>query len=330
MESLQLAKALIKEEADALLALAAELDASFADAVKLILASRDPIVATGIGKSGLIARKAAATFSSTGTRAMYMNPVDGVHGDLGAVGPSSILLALSKSGHTEELVKFVQHFRRLGGHVIAVCEPGRSPLSELAEIVLRIPSLPEAGPLGLAPTTSTILMLSLCDALAMALLDARGFDEAEFAKYHPDGSLGRRLLTRASDLMHAGKEMPAVNAKAPFKELLLEMTSKRLGMACIVDDKNALLGVFTDGDLRRLLTRCENPSTLTAAEAWRGSRRDPGETPVRCSTKKPTTLAVDCLQIMRESEITVLVISEDGVAPQGILRLQDLIRAGLG
>jgi arabinose-5-phosphate isomerase len=246
------------------------------------------------------------------------------------VGEGTVLIALSKSGHTDEVVKFVNHFRRVGGPVLAICETTDSPLAELADIVLPIPVRPEAGPLALAPTTSTLMMLALCDALAMALLDARGFDEEQFAKRHPDGSLGRRLLTRASDLMHTGKQLPVVEGSASFNELLLEMTGKHLGLACVVDNRQALIGAFTDGDLRRLLTRCEAPGRMTAAEAWLQSRRDPSDPPVKCSTVSPAILAVECLKIMRESEITALIVSEDGRRPVGIVRLQDLVRAGLG
>lgn len=321
---------MVKEQAEALAALAALIGDSFRRAVDIILTGGNQVIVAGVGKSGLIARKAAATLASTGTPAVFMHPVEGLHGDLGLVGQGSVLIALSKSGHTEELVKFVGHFRRLGGGVIAVCEAADSPLAELADVVLQIPPRPEAGPLALAPTTSTLMMLAVCDALAMALLDARGFDEQQFARYHPDGSLGRRLLTRAADLMHKEAELPVVNAGAGFNELLLEMTGKRIGMACVVDKAGALIGVFTDGDLRRLLTRCESPMRLTASEAWRQSRRDPKDTPVRSSTVPPNLLAVDCLKLMRESEITALIVSQDGDHPVGILRLQDLVRAGLG
>lgn len=329
-DPIELARAMLKEQAEAIVALANAIGQPFQDAVSLILAATDPVVVSGIGKSGIIARKIAATLASTGTPAMFMHPVEGVHGDLGAVGSGSVLLALSKSGHTEELVRFVGHFRRIGGRVVAVCESDSSPLAELADVCLPIPSRPEAGPLALAPTTSTLLMLALGDALSMALLEMRGFSEDQFARYHPDGSLGRRLLTRAADLMHGGDEMPCVRGSVTFNDLLLEMTGKRLGMTCIVDDQRRLIGVFTDGDLRRLLTRCETPGKLSAHEAWRLSRRDPSETPVRCSTVQPDILAVECLRRMRESEITVLVLSEDGSVPVGIVRLQDLVRAGLG
>lgn len=329
-DPIELAKGMLREQADAVLSMAELLGEPFRRAVSLVLATQDQVVVSGIGKSGLIARKIAATLASTGTPAIFMHPVEGLHGDLGAVSDKAVLLALSKSGHTEELVRFVGHFRRVGGHVIGVCESKSAPLAELSDVWLPIPARPEAGPLALAPTTSTLLMLALGDALAMSLLEARGFSEEQFARFHPDGSLGRRLLLRASDLMHGGGQMPCVRGSVSFNDLLLEMTGKRLGMTCIVDEKGCLVGVFTDGDLRRLLTRCETPSKLTAGEAWRLSRRDPTETPVRFSTVQPATLAVDCLQMMRESEITVLVLSEDGSIPIGIIRLQDLVRAGLG
>ncbi len=323
------AKAILRQQAESIAALTDLTGDPFADAVKLILSTTDQMVVTGIGKSGLIARKAAATLASTGTPAIFMHPIEGLHGDLGAVAAGSVLLALSKSGQTEELAKFVSAFRRIGGHVIAVCEPGPSPLAELAEVVLPIPPLTEAGPLGLAPTTSTLMMLALCDTLAMVLLEARGFGEEDFARFHPDGSLGRRLLTRTADLMHTGDDMPAVRTGSSFNDLLLEMTSKHLGMTCIVDDHGGMIGVFTDGDLRRLLTRCPAPGNLNAAAAWQQSRRDPNEPVVKCSTIEPSTLAVECLKRMRESAITVLVVSNDGTTPNGIIRLQDLVQAGL-
>ncbi len=326
------AREFIAEQADALRAARELVGPSFGRAVEFILAARSPMIVTGIGKSGLIARKIAATLASTGSPAMFMHPVEGVHGDLGAVSPGAVLLALSKSGYSEEVVKFVQHFRRVSdaGRVIAICESLQSPLAELADAVLQLPDLPEAGPLRLAPTTSTLLSLALGDALAMVLLERRGFSESDFGRFHPEGSLGRRLLLRAADLMHAGPEMPVVCGSAPVPELLLTATNKHLGMACIVHDDSRLVGVFTDGDLRRLLTRCQNPMTLTAFEAWRQSRRSPDEPPVKCSTIPPSTLAVECLRIMRESQITVLVVSNDGDRPDGILRLQDLVRAGIG
>ena len=329
-DAISVGRDVIRQEAEALSALSDALGDSFATAVSLIFACRDQVVVTGIGKSGLIARKAAATFSSTGTPAIFMHPVDGVHGDLGVVGEGAVLLALSKSGRTDELIRFVGHFRRVGGSVIAVCESRDAPLVEPADVVLPLPARSEAGPLALAPTTSTALMLALCDALAMALLDQRGFTEAQFARFHPDGSLGRRLLLRACDLMHGGDDLPVLGDGSPVRDLVVEMTGKHLGMTCIIDRDGVLAGVFTDGDLRRLLMRRENPFDLTALEAWRASRRDPDETPVRSSTVRPNALAVDCLRIMRDSQITVLVVADDNERPLGIIRLQELVRAGIG
>ncbi len=330
IETVRSARQFVGEQSAALTSLANQIDETFAEAVQLLLDAKEPTVVSGIGKSGLIARKAAATLASTGTPAFFMHPVEGLHGDLGAAGPNAVLIALSKSGNTEELTRFVQHFRRIGGHVIAICESASSQLAELADVHLAIPALPEAGRLGLAPTTSTLMTLALCDALAMLVLECRGFKEEDFARYHPDGSLGRRLLLRAADVMHGGEELPLVSVHQGFNELLLEITRRHLGMACIVDDKGMLVGVFTDGDLRRLLMRSERPGALSVGDAWRQSRRDPDEPPVTCSTVPPDTLAVDCLQLMRASQITVLVISADGAKPDGVVRLQDIDRAGLG
>ncbi|MFO0974585.1 MAG: KpsF/GutQ family sugar-phosphate isomerase [Phycisphaerae bacterium] len=326
-----LARSVIEEEGRALSALAAALDDSFRRAVERILAieRRGRVVVAGVGKSGLVGRKIAATLSSTGTAAVYLHPVEALHGDLGVVGSDDVLLALSKSGHTEEVVRLAGHFKRLGGHVIAACEARDAPLAELAEIVLLMPKRNEAGPLSLAPTTSTTMLLALGDALAMALLDARGFAAEDFARFHPNGALGRRLLLRAADLMHAGPDLPRVAVSSPFRDLLHEMTSKHLGMACLVDGQGALVGVFTDGDLRRVLERVDRPLDLVAGDAWRRSRRDPNDTPVPVSTISEQLLAVDCLDLMRREQITALVVAGPRGEPIGVVRLQDVVRAGI-
>jgi len=330
-DPIALGRSVIEEEARALADLARSLGDAFGAAVRRILAMPPGgrVIVSGLGKSGLIARKVAATLSSTGTAAVYMHPVEGLHGDLGMVGGDDLLIALSKSGQTEELVRFANHFRRVGGHVIAVCEGRTCALSELADIVVALPAHPEAGPLSLAPTTSTTLMLALGDALAMALLDGRGFKEEDFARYHPEGSLGRRLLTRATDVMHGGRDLPRVGLDSGFRELLQEMTAKHLGMACLVDPAGKLFGVFTEGDLRRLLERNDQPMKLVAREAWRLSRRDPDEVQVKISTVSPDTLAIACLEIMRTQMITSLVVTDGQGSPVGVVRLQDLVRAGI-
>lgn len=326
---LRIGRDVVSDEAAALGALAAALDSSFEQAVRRMLAARGPLVVTGLGKSGLIARKIAATLSSTGSPAMYLHPVEGLHGDLGIVSAGDVLLALSKSGATDEIIRFCGHFKRLGGSLITVCESAESPLAELAEITIRIPVRTEAGPLALAPTTSTTMMLALGDALAMALLDARGFAADDFARFHPEGALGKRLLLRVRDLMHTGDDLPRVRVDAPFRDVLLEMTGKHIGMTCIIHPDGRLFGVFTDGDLRRLLERAERPTTLAAQEAWRLSRRDPSEPPVPVSTVSPNLLVVDCLEIMRKSQITSLVAAEGDQRPIGIIRLHDIVKAGL-
>jgi arabinose-5-phosphate isomerase len=326
---LAVGRSVIAEESAALRQLAESLGESFASAVRLILDAPGQTIITGIGKSGIIGQKIAATLASTGTPSKFLHPVEGLHGDLGIVQPGDVLIALSKSGHTEELVRFVGHYKRIGGGVIAVCESQASPLAELSELVLLIPACPEAGPLQLAPTTSSTVMLALGDALAMALLDARGFKAEQFARFHPEGSLGKRLLLRAADVMHHGDRLPRVASTATFNDMLLAITGGHIGMTCIVEDDGTLLGVFTDGDLRRLLQREAQPGALDARTAWRRSRRDPDDVPVAHSTIEPDALAVECLRIMRESAITSLVIARSDRVPLGIVRLQDLLQAGL-
>jgi arabinose-5-phosphate isomerase len=320
----------VSEEAAGLQGLSDSLDESFANAVRLIQALRGHLVVTGLGKSGLIARKVAATLTSTGTPATFMHPVEALHGDMGLVGPDDALLALSKSGHTDELVRFILHFRNLGGAVIAVTSKCESRMAELASLVVRMPDLPEACPLNLAPTTSTSMMLSLGDALAMALVEARGFKPEDFARFHPEGSLGKRLLLRARDLMHAGDELPVVRIGESMEDLLRTIDEKALGLACIVDTEGTFLGVFTDGDLRRLIRRCPSPMDLSLEEAFRTSRRSAGDVRVKQSTIRPDMPLIDCRQLMRDSRITSLVVTDDRSAPLGIVRQQDIIAIGLG
>ncbi len=323
-----LAREVVREEAGALLKLADALGESFDAAVDLILTHPGQLMVAGLGKSGLIGRKIAATLTSTGTPAVAIHPVEGMHGDLGIVTRDNVLLALSKSGQTDELIRFLLHFKQLGGPVIGVCACG-SRLSELCDVVLSLPDEPEAGPLGLAPTTSTTMQLALGDAIAMALLHARGFTRDNFAQYHPEGHLGRRLLLRARDLMHADAELPLVRVNASFSELLTEIEAKHQGMACVVDEAGRLAGVFTDGDLRRLLIRGDSPQTFSLAELLRKSRRGPADPPVLCSTVRPHTPVVECRNRMEESRITCLVVTDDNDRPVGVIRLHDIIQAGV-
>ena len=328
---LALAREVIGQEALALGRLAESLGDDFLRAVDWIVELEGRLIVSGVGKSGSIGLKVAGTLASTGTPSSFLHPTDALHGDLGVVRETDLLLTLSKTGRTDELIRFVGHFRRLGKGVISICENPDSPIAELSDLVLQIPALGEAGPLALAPTTSAVLQLSLADALAMCILDRRGFTAEEFARYHPEGSLGRRLLLRCRDIMHAGDELAVVSEGASASDLLLEISSKGLGMACIVDGGGRFRGVFTDGDLRRILSRGSNPLELTAGEAFEQSRRGAGETPVERSIVDRETLAVEALRMMKEQEITVLVI-EDAAgsgAPHGVIRLQDLVRHGI-
>jgi arabinose-5-phosphate isomerase len=325
---LDIARQVIADEADALRRLA-EMYGNGFDALLQTIRACEQLVVSGLGKSGHIAQKIAASLTSTGTPAVYMHPVEALHGDLGIVTERHCLIALSRSGNTEEVVRFVAHFRRLGGPVIALTQGRASRLAELAQHVLLLPDVPEAGPLSLAPTTSCVLMLAAGDALAMALLHARGFKREDFAQYHPEGALGKRLLLRAADLMHAGDNLPLVQADETFDHLILEVTRQRHGLALIVDGAGKLLGTFTDGDLRRIFERVADPRRLDARAAHARSRRDPAAPPVPTSTVGPAHPAVDCLRIMRTAQITSLVVADEAGRPVGLLRLMDLINAGL-
>lgn len=325
---LDIARQVVADEARALGRLSDMLGDEFAAAVETVLTSGQ-IVVSGLGKSGAIAQKIAASLTSTGTPAAYMHPVEALHGDLGIVTERHCLIALSRSGNTDEVLRFVEHFSRLGGPVIGVTQGRESRLGELCKHVILLPDEPEAGPLSLAPTTSCVMMLAAGDALAMALLQARGFEAKDFANFHPEGSLGRRLLLRAADLMHTGDELPCVRADDSFERLLVEMTRKQLGLSLICEVDGTLLGTFTDGDLRRVFSRVDNPRKLDIRTAHQRSRRSPEAPPVPVSTVRPGELAVDCLRIMRESQITSLVVANEDRKPVGLLRLMDLLDAGL-
>ncbi len=329
-ELIEIGQRTVQAEAGALRCLAESLGQSFAEAVNLIKALPGQLVVTGLGKSGLIARKVAATLTSTGTPATHMHPVEALHGDIGLVSPDDALIAFSKSGNTDEIVKFIVHYRRLGGAVIAVTSDPRSRMAELAAVTILLPDLPEACPFNLAPTTSTSLMLALGDALAIALVEARGFKPEDFARLHPEGSLGKRLLLRAKDLMHSGEELPVVRSDQSFEDLLRTIDEKSLGMTCIVDADGAFAGVFTDGDLRRLIRRCPNPMTLSIDEAIRQSRPSASRIHVSRSVITPETPLIDCRQIMRDSKITALVVTDPHNQPIGIVRQHDIVAIGMG
>lgn len=310
----------VRIEAEALATLSRRLDASFAEAVRLIYASSGRLIVSGIGKSGLIARKIVATMNSTGTPSIYLHPADAIHGDLGMVRSEDVVLLLSKSGNTEELKHILPIFRRIGVKVISILGAIPSPLAEQSDIILDGSVTEEACPHNLAPTASTTVALALGDALAVALLKLRDFTPEDFALYHPGGILGKRLLLRIEELMTKGDQVPIVHQAVPLKDAILEITSKRLGATCVVDDDGHLVGVITDGDLRRLLERDTDMTHLLAVDVMS----------TRPKTAPVTILASTALTLMEQYKITQLIIVDGERKPAGIVHMHDLVQLGLG
>jgi arabinose-5-phosphate isomerase len=308
----------IEIETQGLTAIAARIDGAFSDACRLLLGGEGRVVCTGMGKSGHIARKIAATLASTGTPAFYMHPGEAGHGDLGMVTDADVVLALSNSGETDELLMLLPVLKRQGNAVIAMTGRPHSTLAREADVHLDVSIPAEACPLDLAPTTSTTAALALGDALAVALLEARGFTADDFARSHPAGALGRRLLLHITDVMHAGDDVPRVLASATLSEALVEMSRKRLGMTAVVDGDGKLLGLYTDGDLRRTLD--------DAAIDLRATRID------AVMTKSPKTigceaLAVEAAQLMEAHQINALLVLDETRRVVGALNIHDLLRA---
>jgi arabinose-5-phosphate isomerase len=308
----------IEIETQGLTAIAARIDGAFSDACRLLLGGEGRVVCTGMGKSGHIARKIAATLASTGTPAFYMHPGEAGHGDLGMVTDADVVLALSNSGETDELLMLLPVLKRQGNAVIAMTGRPHSTLAREADVHLDVSIPAEACPLDLAPTTSTTAALALGDALAVALLEARGFTADDFARSHPAGALGRRLLLHITDVMHAGDDVPRVLASATLSEALVEMSRKRLGMTAVVDGDGKLLGLYTDGDLRRTLD--------DAAIDLRATRID------AVMTKSPKTigceaLAVEAAQLMEAHQINALLVLDERRRVVGALNIHDLLRA---
>jgi arabinose-5-phosphate isomerase len=305
-------------EAQALAAVAARLDGEFSAACRLMLETRGRVVCTGMGKSGHIARKIAATLASTGTPAFYVHPGEAAHGDLGMITDADVVLALSYSGESDEILLLLPVLRRQGNKLIAMTGRPQSSMAREADVHLDVSVPAEACPLDLAPTSSTTASLAMGDALAVALLDARGFTADDFARSHPAGALGRRLLLHIADVMHAGDDVPRVQADATLSEALVEMSRKRLGMTAIVDAEGKLLGLFTDGDLRR---------TLDDADIDMRSTRI-----AEVMTRTPKTigseaLAVEAAQLMEAHKIGGLLVIDTDRRVVGALNIHDLLRA---
>ena len=314
----KLAQAVLKIEAKAVTDLIPRIDASFVAAADHILRCRGRVVVLGMGKSGHIGGKIAATLASTGTPAFFVHPGEASHGDMGMVKPEDVVLALSNSGETDELIVLVPLLRRLGVPLIAFTGHPTSTLAEAASVHINVGVAQEACPLGLAPTSSTTAALAMGDALAVALLEARGFTQEDFARSHPGGALGRRLLLKISDLMHQGERRPRVGSDTPLRDALLEMTRKGLGLTAIVDEHDRVLGIFTDGDLRRVLDQGGVDALREPVGAFmtRHSKTIPAD-----------TLAAEALRVMQENKINALLVTNEDGALEGVLNMHDLLKA---
>lgn len=319
MDFCKLGLAVIETEAQAVFELTQRIDHHFEKACELLLACKGRIVVTGMGKSGHIANKIAATLSSTGTPAFFMHPGEASHGDLGMITRQDIVLAISNSGNTHELLILLPLLKRLEVPLITLTGNPKSILANSADVNIDISIHQEACPLGLAPTTSTTVSLVMGDALAIALLQARGFSAEDFALSHPGGSIGKRLLLRVDELYHAGEELPLIYEQDTVRNALLEVTQKKLGMTCVIDNKGSLVGIYTDGDIRRTLTNQFDINVTRLNEVMTRN----------CHTIKPKLLAVEALAIMQKYSITSLVCVSEENRPLAVLHLHDLLRAGV-
>ncbi len=317
--ALELARRVIVTEAQAVAALADRLDQAFIRAVELILHCRGRVVVSGMGKSGHIARKIAATLASTGTPAFFVHPAEASHGDLGMITADDVLLALSNSGESPELTSILPLIKRNGTRLIAMTGKPQSTLARQADVHLDASVAEEACPLGLAPTSSTTAALALGDALAIALLDTRGFSAEDFAFSHPGGSLGKRLLIQVADIMHSGDRLPRVTPQQPLAEALLEMSRKGLGMTAVVDEQDRLLGIFTDGDLRRAFADIVDIHTTQVADVMTG----------KPATIRADRLAAEALQLLEQKKINGLLVVDEHNRLVGALNMHDLLRAGI-
>ncbi len=319
-KTLKRAQNVLEIEARGILSLIDGLDESFVRAVDLLYRCKGKVVVTGLGKSGLICRKIAATLSSTGTPSLFLHAGDANHGDMGMINQGDVVLAISNSGETEEILKFVPIIKRLGVKLIAMTGNSASNLSRAADVALNASVKEEACPLGLSPTASTTAALALGDALAVVLLEKKGFKEEDFALRHPGGTLGRKLLLRVDELMHRGSDLPLVSQGTPMKEAILEITSKRLGVTGVLNGQGHLIGVITDGDLRRGL---ESKGDIFRFNAKDLMSRNP-------KTIAPDALAAGAMALMEEHSITSLfVLDERAKKPVGVVHLHDLLKAGI-
>jgi len=316
----QLAREAIKIEAQAVAELVDRIDENFEAAVEAIYNTKGKVVVTGVGKSGLIGKKIAATLSSTGTPSIFLHPTDAAHGDLGAIMRDDLVIALSKSGNSDELITIIPAIKRFGIKLIAIIGNKNSQLAKLADIVLDGSVAKEACPLGVAPTTSTTVSLVIGDAIAVALIEKRGFGKDDFSSFHPSGALGRKLLYKVADLMHTDSELPSVNLNTDMNNLIYEISSKRLGMTTVVNDDGSLAGIITDGDIRRAIEKnIYNIATLKAKDILTESPK----------IIDKNAMAAKAANIMEQYKITSIVITDDKQHPEGVIHMHDLLEAGI-
>lgn len=313
-----LARKVLQTEAAAILALVNRLDDKFDRAVKMLRDCQGRVIVTGMGKSGIICRKIAATLASTGTAAFFLHPAEATHGDLGVIQNNDVLLAISNSGETQEVLRLLEAIRRIGVGIVAITGNPSSTLAQAADVAIDCQVSEEACPLNLMPTASTTAALAMGDALCMTLLVEKGFKQEDFAKIHPGGKLGKKLM-RVDQLMHSGAAIPSVRPETLMRDVIYEMSTKTLGMTCVVDDKSHLLGIITDGDLRRHVIDKPNILEMPASELM--TKR-----PIAID---PSTLAAQALLIMEQRKITSLVVAGEDLRVEGVLHLHDLWRTGL-
>ncbi len=319
MDIIQSGIKVLQIEAEALSRLIARIDQRFVDAVNALHRCEGRVVVSGMGKSGIIGKKISATLASTGTPSFFLHPAEGLHGDIGMISRGDVLLAISNSGETEELIKILPSIKRLGLFLISMTGNSKSALARESDVTLDISVKEEAGAMGIVPTASTTATLAMGDALAVALFELRGIKEADFAFFHPGGMLGRRLLLRVKDVMHRGDDIPVVKEEASFKDALFEMTRKKMGMTTVTDGNGKLTGVITDGDLRRLLEKEEQVFRKKAKELM---------------SKKPkmideNALAAKAVQVMESFSITVLPVTGENGEMTGVVHLHDLLKIGV-
>lgn len=319
MSSRQIAREVLKIESDAVKDLISRLDENFDRAVEAIYRTEGHVVIMGMGKPGLIGQKISATLASTGTPSLFLHPAEAVHGDLGKVTKEDIVVAISNSGETEEVVRVIPFIKKIGARLIALTGNTRSTLAKYSDIVLDVGVKKEACPMGLAPTASTTATLAMGDALAVALIKRRGFKESDYAFFHPGGSLGKRLLLKVEDIMRKGLENPIVDEDSLVKDVLVKITGVRAGSASVVDKKGKLTGIFTDGDLRRHIESDENIATRKIKDVMTRSPK----------TITKEKLAAEALRILKENRIDEIPVVDNKNKPVGLVDVQDLLKAGL-